>query len=469
MHRHRHHPTSSSSPVSVSLPPLPPFSLQFPNMSLSFFILFLIPLSLSPIPSLQTPLLAPISKDNSTLLYILSLYLKTPPQLTLLQLDLGSSFSWLLCDSNYTSSSFLHTPCNSSLCSSFHAAACSDCFRPPGPHCANNTCALFPENPVTRKALLDIALIDSLALPTTDGSSLGSLALVSDYIFSCATTPLLQGLPHGVTGLAALGRSNHSLPAQISTALSSPRCFALCLPGSLSGPGVAFFGSRGPYIFSSKIDLSKSLIYTPLILNPVGDTVITYNGQPSDEYFINVTSIRVNGNPVPLNGSRLSIDENGFGGCKVSTASPYTIMETSVYKAFTQLFVNESSAFNLTGTVAVEPFSVCYPAADFTETRVGPAVPTVDLVMQSEEVFWRVFGSNSMVRISREGGDLWCLGFVDGGTNRRTPIVIGGHQFEDNLLQFDLQSRRLGFSSSVLLQGTACSNFNITNFAHLGK
>lgn len=423
-----------------------------------FLIFFIIPLALSLTPTvqLQTSLVAPISKDNSTLLYTLSIYLKTPLQPTLLHLDLGSSFSWLLCPSNYNSSSSHPTPCNSSLCSSFHSGACS-----------NDSCALFPENPVTRKAILDIALTDSLALPTTNGSTQGQLVLVPDYIFSCATTPLLQGLAHAATGLAALGRSNYSLPAQISTALSSPRYFALCLPGS--GTGVAFFGSRGPYIFSSKIDLSKSLIYTPLILNPVGDTVITYNARPSDEYFIQLSSIRVNGKSIPVNGSLLGIDENGFGGCKISTATPYTILESSIYKAFTQLFVNESSAFNLTGTSAAEPFNVCYPARDLIETRVGPAVPTVDLVMQSEDVFWRIFGSNSMVRISKEGGDLWCLGFVDGGTNRRTPIVIGGHQLEDNLLQFDLESNRLGLSSSVLLQGTTCGNFNITNFAHLEK
>lgn len=427
-------------------------------MSLPFLVVFIIPLSLIPTPTLQTALIAPISKDNSTLLYTLSLYLKTPLQPSLLQLDLGSSFSWLLCDANYKSSSSHYTPCNSSLCSSFHSGACS-----------NGTCALFPENPVTRKAILGNAITDSLALPSSDGSTQGPLALVSDYVFSCATTSLLQGLAHGVTGLAALARSNHSLPAQISTALSSPRYFALCLPGSLSGSGsgVAFFGSSGPYIFSSKIDLSKSLIYTPLILNPVGDTVITYNAQPSDEYFIKLSSIRVNGKPVSVNDSLLSIDENGFGGCKISTATPYTIMETSIYKAFTELFVNESSTFNLTGTLAAEPFSVCYPAKDLTETRVGPAVPTVDLVMQSEDVFWRFFGSNSMVRISKGGGDLWCLGFVDGGSNRRTPIVIGGHQLQDNLLQFDLDSNRLGFSSSVLLLGTTCANFNITNFPTL--
>ncbi|KAK7336735.1 hypothetical protein VNO77_17281 [Canavalia gladiata] len=421
-------------------------------------------------PTLQTQLLAPISKDDSTQLYTLSLYLKTPLQPTQLHLDLGSSLTWLLCDSTYTSTSYHHIPCNSSLCTSFHSSACSNCIHPPAPNCANDTCALFPENPVTRNTVLDTALIDSLALPSskdsTQGPGPGPLVLISDFLFSCSPAPLLQGLATNAAGLAALGRSNHSLQAQISTALSSPRSFALCLPGSSSNPGAAFFASTGPYFSSSKTDLSNSLIYTPLIINPVGDTVITDNAQPSDEYFINLTSIRINGKALPINASILIVDQNGFGGTKISSASPYTLLETSVYKLFVEQFVNESSAFNLTVTEAVEPFGVCYPAKDLTETRVGPAVPTVDLVMHSEDVFWRVFGGNSMVRIEKEGVDVWCLGFVDGGTRRRTPVVIGGHQLEDNLLQFDLESNRFGFTSSLLLQATTCATLNSLNSKH---
>jgi hypothetical protein len=48
------------------------------------------------------------------------------------------------------------------------------------------------------------------------------------------------------------------------------------LSGTRLDPGVVFLGTSGPYYFNSlisKIDLSKSLIYTPLILIPVGSTV----------------------------------------------------------------------------------------------------------------------------------------------------------------------------------------------------
>ncbi|KAF3967509.1 hypothetical protein CMV_008500 [Castanea mollissima] len=238
----------------------------------------------------------------------------------------------------------------------------------PGPACANSTCALFPENPLTRRATLANALLDSLALPTTDGSTqLSQLGgLVPDFLFSCSQTSLLQ---RG----RRFGRSNFSIPAQVCRSLSLPRSFALCLSGSRSQPGPVFLGSGGPSFFNSKIDLSKSLIYTPLILNPVGSTVITYYLQPSDEYFIGLTSIRVNAKAVPINASLLTVDENGFGGTKISTVHPYTVLETSIYKAFADLFVKEALGLNLTATAtAVNPFGVCYAGKDIMSTRVGP-------------------------------------------------------------------------------------------------
>ncbi|KAK2388894.1 putative aspartic proteinase GIP2 [Trifolium repens] len=57
-------------------------------------------------------------------------------------------------------------------------------------------------------------------------------------------------------------------------------------------------------------------------------------------------------------------------------------------------------------------------------------------------------GDDSIVEVNK---NVACLGFVDGGKEPRTTFVIGGHQLEDNILEFDLVSSKLGFSSSLLL------------------
>ncbi|KAK2984318.1 hypothetical protein RJ640_000472 [Escallonia rubra] len=207
-----------------------------PLYPLFFFFLLLFPPSFS-------AFLAPVKQDQKTRLYTLSVYLKTPLQTTNLFLDLGASFSWVDCTQNYTSTTYHSIPCNSSLCNSLDKLACSNCFDSPGPGCSNDSCALFPENSTTRKVLLAQALVDTLALPLTNGRNPGRLGLVREFVLSCLKTPLLKGFPKGTTGL---GRSNFSFLALLSSIYSIPYVFALFLYGSPSAPGVAFFAMNEP-------------------------------------------------------------------------------------------------------------------------------------------------------------------------------------------------------------------------------
>ena len=87
-------------------------------------------------------------------------------------------------------------------------------------------------------------------------------------------------------------------------------------------------------------------------------------------------------------------------------------------------------------------------------------MPSIELILQNKKVIWRIFGANSMVQVK---DDVLCLGFVDGGVNPRTSIVIGAHQIEDNLLEFDMATSRLGFSATLLGRMTTCANFNFTS------
>ncbi|KAK3415746.1 hypothetical protein EUGRSUZ_H01514 [Eucalyptus grandis] len=361
--------------TTISLPPPPTLSLST---------------SSPPPPRRSLPLVAPIRKDNTTLRYTLSVYLKTPPQRLDLLLHLGGRFFWVDCYSNYYSSStYRHIHCNSSICVPLDALGCGYCSgNPPSPTCSNDTCLYLPENPLILKVGLEDALVDALGLPSTDGSSAGRV---------------------------------------------------------------------------------ENLSYTPILLNPHGDTFVVYAPKPAAEYYVNVTAIKVNGKAVPLNATLLAIDQkSGHGGTIISTLVPYTTLQTSIYGAVARAFAQEAStAFNLTATQPVKPFGLCYSARLVNITRAGPAVPAIDLVMHGQDAVWRLFGANSMVRIQRNGTDAWCLGLVDGGAEFRAAILIGGHQMEDNLLQFDLGKMRLGFSSSVLVRGTTCANFDFTTGNHV--
>ena len=349
--------------------------------------------------------------------------------------------------------------CRSAQCSLARGSGCGNCFSAPKPGCNNNTCSVLPDNTVTRTASSDELAEDAVSVQSTDGSNPGRSVSVSKFLFSCAPTSLLEGLASGAKGMAGLGRTRIALPSQFASAFSFHRKFAICLSSSTTADGVILLGD-GSYGLLPNVDASQLLIYTPLILNPVSTASAHSQGEPSAEYFIGVKSIQINEKAVPLNTSLLSINSKGVGGTKISTVNPYTVMETSIYSAFTKAFISAAASMNITIVAAVAPFSVCFSSKNVYSTRGGAAVPTIGLVLQNNSVVWRIFGANSMVFVN---GDVLCLGFVDGGANPRTSVVIGGYQLEDNLLQFDLAASRLGFSSSLLFSQTTCSNFNFTS------
>uniref|UniRef100_A0A2N9FWH8 Xylanase inhibitor C-terminal domain-containing protein n=1 Tax=Fagus sylvatica TaxID=28930 RepID=A0A2N9FWH8_FAGSY len=129
----------------------------------------------------------------------------------------------------------------------------------------------------------------------------------------------------------------------------------------------------------------------------------------------------------------------------------------SIFRSIAQFFTNELSGIPQTKPVA--PFGVCYESNKITSSKLGPAVPNIDLVLHTQNVVWRILGANLMVQPQN---GVTCLGFVDGGAHPKASIVIGAYQLEDNLLQFDLAKSRLGFSSSLLSRRTNCANFNFT-------
>ncbi|XP_020599255.1 basic 7S globulin-like [Phalaenopsis equestris] len=403
--------------------------------SLAIFFL-LLPLLLSSPSSAARPhaLIAPLTKDPKTLQYLTRLNQRTPSLPLNLVVDLAGRYLWVNCDSNYVSSTYRPAPCRSSLCSLASAVSCGKCYSSPGIGCYNNTCGVFPNNPFTGTSTYGEIGVDTLSLPSTDGLTPSSLVSDPSFIFSCAPSFLTSGLAAGVAGIAGFSRTRVALPSQLATKFEFHSRFALCLPSNPRSTGAIFFGP-GPYNFLPDIDASQSLIYTPLLTNPISTAQIYNGGEPSYEYFIGVTAIKVGGTAVALNKTLLTINKKtGYGGTKISTTVAYTTLETSIYKSLTTAF--SAALANVSRVAAVAPFDLCYDGKGLGSTRVGPGVPA---------------------------GVRGCFGFVDGGSLPRTSIVIGGYQLEDNLVEFDLANSRVGFSSTLLFRRTTCSNFNFTS------
>ncbi|KAF8016935.1 hypothetical protein BT93_H2203 [Corymbia citriodora subsp. variegata] len=405
-----------------------------------------------------TPLIFPVKKDASTNQYYTSLQLGTPPTAMSAVLDLAGQYTWLDCDANggYRSSSYRPVPCSSTKCG--HGSACTGCSGPARPGCTNDTCGVYASNPFKDSVLASGLGEDVLALRSTDGIKYTSKLELQKFPFSCVDTDWTEGLANSTKGIVALARNSASLATELSAQLKLSRTFALCLPSSSSarsGHGDLYIGG-GPYLRPPiKKDLAKSLLRSPLLINPVSTAPVYTEGDPSDEYFIDVTAIKIDFAPISFKSSILVIDKNGVGGTKLATLTPYTVLHSAIFKPLVREFTKKAMDRKIKKAAPVVPFGACFDAKTVKSGVAGPDVPAIELVLRSDAE-WRIEGANSMVRVSK---DVMCLGFVDGGSKPRTAVVIGAHQMEDNLVEFDVASSTFGFSNSLLLQNSSCSHF----------
>lgn len=383
-------------------------------------------------------LLLPVSKDPKTQQFLTEINQRTPLVSKTLVVSLGGRQLWVDCYNNFISSSIRRPKCGAAECALANADGCR-----------NNICGAGPENPVTRTVTYDDVVTDVVNLVSTDGSTPGPAVTIRNFVSLCAPSSLLEELARDAVGSAGLGRTRVSLSSQLAAKSGFKRQFAMCLP-STSSNGVIVFGDVS-YKFLPNVDASKLLTFTPILTHPSPDL--------SPEYFIGVRKIKVNGKIVPINTALLTIQN---GGTQLTTGNPYTVMRASIYNAVTAAFVTEAAAMNITRVASVAPFGACFDAKTVLGSRLGAKVPYIELVLQNENVVWTITGSNSMVEV---GNNVLCLGFVDGGDDPRIPMIIGTHLLENNVLQFDLATSRLGFSNTLLARQTTCSNFNFTSTA----
>ncbi|CAA2994696.1 basic 7S globulin-like [Olea europaea subsp. europaea] len=410
----------------------------------SFVLFFAILLSTS---YAQNGLILPIRKDTNTLQHYTSILMGSNRATVNAVIDLSERFLWFECD-NYTSSTYAPIPCNSQKCEIAKGSGCLvECQGPQRPGCTNNTCGASPFNPF--ESFIPSGTSGEDTLYSNDHIQ------VPQFSFACTVSDYSKGLASGTTGILGLARTQISLHKQVANKLNLPDKFSLCLPSS--GLGKLYVGGGS----SSKSDVSKSLITTPLIINPVGTgPAISVQGEPSDEYFINVKSIRVQGEPLSVKSSYFNIDKDGVGGNKINTMINFTTLHSSIYKPLTRAFVKAASDMKIKSVDAVAPFRACFSSSTISKTSTGPSVPIIELVLPGNDVSWKIYGANSMFQVNK---NVICLAFVDGGSSRRTSIfpstsiVIGTYQLEDNLLEFDLVSSQLRFSSSLLVQNKTCS------------
>ncbi|KAJ1428774.1 Xylanase inhibitor, C-terminal [Sesbania bispinosa] len=380
----------------------------------------------------------PVKMDPTTKQYYTSIGIGSPRHDMNLVIDLSGGLLWYDCDRHYNSSSYHPVSCDSQKCP--QDSRCLNCEGPRKPGCTNHTCSLGMTNPFAEEPSFggdlgeDLLYLPHIKVPRTFISGCSDSGIIP--------SPFLLGLANGTKGMLGLGRTQLSLPIQISSAYNIIPKFTLCLPSSSNkkSTGHIFIGP-GPNVPAG----------------PVGRVSFGI-ANSFEEYFIDVKSINIDDKDVKFDRSLLTVDVFGDGGTQISSTRPYTLLHHSIYKPFIRDFVKRATARKIKRVQSVAPFGACFDAKTIRHTN---AVPAIDLVVSSSSegvlVHFSILGHNSMVRVKK---NVLCLGFVDGGENAKNAIVIGGHQLEDRILEFDRSTSILRFSSSLLLHNTSCSNFN---------
>ncbi|KAF8079814.1 hypothetical protein N665_0999s0013 [Sinapis alba] len=394
-------------------------------------------------PSKPHTLIQTVIKDPITNLYFTSIDIGTNITVSLsFVIDLSQPYTWLDCFSGYSSSSYTPIDFDSPKCKLINLTSpfnlptpdwlvCSD-FGADQPGCSDHPCGINPYNPVdntSRAGSLSEDVMFFYSIP--DGLSFGSRFQSPPVIFACVGRRSFEGFPREAQGLLSLSRNTLSLPSQLS-----PK-FALCLPSRTedSGFGDLFIGG-GPYFFPPLRDDASRLC----------TTVSLITDKASDEYFFEVESIEIDGKALPLRNAILS---------KLSTVTPFTVMHRSIYEHFVKEFRAKAKGKKMVDAeTVVAPFEVCYNVKNGFKME---DVPVIDLTVGTGGGRWRIYGWNSMVVVKKNG--VMCFAFVEGGGDGEEMVVIGGYQMEDNLVEIDLQSLKLSFTSNLRRHNTSCSRF----------
>ncbi|KAM0880172.1 hypothetical protein ACQ4PT_033792 [Festuca glaucescens] len=220
----------------------------------------------------------------------------------------------------------------------------------------------------------------TLSANTTDGAN--PLSPVS-----FAATATCAAAPSGAAGVAGLGCSSASFPAQVASMQKVANSFALCLPSdgrtgfSGNGVGAAIFGG-GPFYLAPPADREA---ITTLLSNPV-PLRQPFAGNPG--YFVTATG------GIAIDGSVAAPGPLVVG---LSTTVTYTQLRADVYRLVIAAF---DRALGQTAKVsAVSPFELCYDSSKLGSSLSGYFVPQVDVLLEGGTNLM-VVGGNSMAQVN---------------------------------------------------------------------
>jgi len=421
----------ASSKSSLSLP-LPSFTIPF------LFILLQIQTRVSSSQT-QKSLLLPLKTQTQTqtpsrklsfqhnVTLTVSLAVGSPPQNVTMVLDTGSELSWLHCKQlpnlNSTfkpllSSSYIITPCNSSICKTRTRDLILPASCDPNKFC-HVIVSYADSSSVEGTLAAETFFIGGAAQPGTLFGCMDTSGYTSNADEDSKTT-----------GLMGMNRGSLSLVTQMAL----PK-FSYCISGN-DASGVLLLGggaAAAPWLGPLK--------YTPLV---TATTSLPYFDRVA--YTVQLEGIKVSEKLLQLPKSVFVPDHTGAGQTMVDSGTQFTFLLGSVYSALKDEFLEQTKGVL---TRIEDPDFVFEGAMDLCYHAPASlaAVPAVTLVFSGAEM--RVSGERLLYRV-RKGSDwVYCFTFGNSDLLGIEAYVIGHHHQQNVWMEFDLVKSRVGFTETT--------------------
>ncbi|KAI3880096.1 hypothetical protein MKX03_003917 [Papaver bracteatum] len=354
-------------------------------------------------------------------LYFTRVKLGSPPKEFNVQIDTGSDILWVNCAScsgcpkssglgielqffdPASSSSASPISCSDSVCSSVVQTAEAGCSE-------NSQCSYqFQYGDGSGTAGFYVS--DMLDFDTVTGNSLMSNSS-APVVFGCSNYQSgdLTKTDRAVDGILGFGQHGMSIIQQLSSRGITPRVFSHCLKGTDRGGGVLVLGEV----------VEEGIVYSPLVPS-----------QP--HYNLNLQSIAINGQPVPIDPAVFSTSNSQ--GTIVDSGTTLAYLAEEAFDPFVNALVAVVQQ-------SVKPFidktgNQCFIA----QTSVSEAFPPVMLnfaggatmVLKPEDYLLQTPGHQGE----------WCVGFQK--VQGQGITILGDLVLKDKIIIYDLARQRIGW------------------------
>lgn len=220
-------------------------------------------------------------------------------------------------------------------------------------------------------------------------------------------------------GIIGMGRHKESLISQLA-AITNENRFSHCM--------VAFAWEKSYLRFGSDIVMRPNAQGTPFIVN---------EGPLAEYYYVSLTDISINGNPLNLPPDTFEIRKNGDGGVIIDSGTPLINLVRPAYDAVKGSFMDYFSRYpNLVTTDgSFEGLDLCYLQPNFHVDY-----PSMDLHFRGANV--HVPSQFLFNNYNDNGINKFCLFIVpaESGT------IIGAQQIQNQQVVYDLQERMIYFA-----------------------